>query len=82
MIRAAALTALCALCGSLALAGCGSSERRATIRVKAKTQKTNLAEFRDFILKPLKDPQGLLDELLGEYTEAYKALLGRGARGV
>ena len=37
MIRAAALTALCALCGSLALAGCGSSERRATIRVKAKT---------------------------------------------
>ena len=46
------------------------------IRVKAKTKKTNLAEFRESVLKPLQDPQGLLDELLGKYTEAYKALLG------
>ncbi len=46
------------------------------IRVKAKAQKTNLAEFREHILKPLQDPQGLLDELLGSYTDAYKQLLG------
>ena len=37
MIRAAAVAALCALCGSLALAGCGSSAPRATIGVKAQS---------------------------------------------
>ena len=47
------------------------------IRVKAKAQKTNLAEWREQILKQLDDPQGLLDELLGPYTEAYRQLLGR-----
>ncbi len=47
------------------------------IRVKAKAQKTNLAEYREHVLKGLDHPQALLDELLGPYAEAYKQLRTR-----
>lgn len=45
------------------------------IRVKAKAQKTNLAEFRENILAGLGDPSALLDELLNNYADSYKQLL-------